>query len=91
MGRKGEVKIANGKLALGRIEVNRLRLRTWLPFFGASQMALVVKNPSANAGDKEMRVGSLIKKIPWIRKWHLIPIFLPGKSHGQRSLAGCSP
>ena len=32
MGRKGEVKIANGKLALGRIEVNRLRLRTWLPF-----------------------------------------------------------
>ena len=32
MRRKGEVKIANGKLALGRIEVNRLHLRTWLPF-----------------------------------------------------------
>jgi len=23
----------------------------------------------------------------WTRKWHPIPVFLPGKSHGQRSLA----
>ena len=30
-------------------------------------------------------------KIPWRRKWKSIPVFLPGKSHGQRSLAGCSP
>ena len=26
-------------------------------------------------------------KIPWRRKWQPIPVFLPGKSHGQRSLA----
>ena len=32
-----------------------------------------------------------VRKIPWRRKWHLIPVFLPGKSHGQRSLAGYSP
>ena len=25
------------------------------------------------------------------RKWHPTPVFLPGKSHGQRSLVGCSP
>ena len=25
------------------------------------------------------------------RKWQLIPIFLPGESHGQRSLVGYSP
>ena len=25
------------------------------------------------------------------RQWHPTPIFLPGKSHGQRSLVGCSP
>ena len=31
------------------------------------------------------------KKIPWRRKWQLTPVFLPGESHGQRSLAGCSP
>ena len=30
-------------------------------------------------------------KIPWSRKWQLIPIFLPGKSHGQRTLADHSP
>ena len=31
-------------------------------------------------------------KIPWRRKWQLAPVFLPVKSHGQRSLvATCSP
>ena len=28
-----------------------------------------------------------VGKIPWRRKWQPIPVFLPGKSHGQRSLA----
>ena len=27
----------------------------------------------------------------WRRKWQPTPVFLPGKSHGQRSLAGYSP
>ena len=30
-------------------------------------------------------------KIPWRRIWQPTPEFLPGKSHGQRSLAGYSP
>ena len=29
--------------------------------------------------------------IPWRRKWQPTPIFLPGESHGQRSLVGYSP
>ena len=29
--------------------------------------------------------------MPWRRKWQPTPVFLPGKSYGQRSLAGCSP
>ena len=29
--------------------------------------------------------------IPWRRKWQLTPVFLLGKSHGQRRLPGCSP
>ena len=33
----------------------------------------------------------VIEKIPWSRKWQPTPVFLPGKSHGQRSLAGYSP
>ena len=32
-----------------------------------------------------------IRKIPWRRKWELTPVFLPGKSHGQKSQAGYSP
>ena len=27
----------------------------------------------------------------WRRQWHPIPALLPGKSHGWRSLVGCSP
>ena len=29
--------------------------------------------------------------IPGLRRWQPIPIFLPGKSHGQRSLVGYRP
>ena len=32
-----------------------------------------------------------MRKIPWRGKWQPTPVFLPGKSHGQRSLAGYSP
>ena len=31
-----------------------------------------------------------VGKIPWRRKWQPIPVFLPGGSHEQRSLAGCN-
>ena len=31
---------------------------------------------------------SWVKKIPWRRKWQPTPVFLPGKSHGQRRLVG---
>ena len=27
----------------------------------------------------------------WRRRWHSTPVLLPGKSHGWRSLVGCSP
>jgi len=27
----------------------------------------------------------------WSREWQLTPVFWPGKSHGQRNLAGYSP
>ena len=32
-----------------------------------------------------------VGKMPWRRKWQPIPVFLPGESHGQRSLAGYTP
>ena len=42
----------------------------------------VIKNPPANAGS--------VGKIPWRRKWQPTPVFLTGKSHGQRSLVSYS-
>ena len=53
----------------------------------ASQVTLVVKNLPANAGD----VRGLGWEDSWRRKWQLTPVFWPGESHGQRSLAGYSP
>ena len=32
-----------------------------------------------------------VRKIPWKWKWHPTPVFLPGESHGWRSLVGYSP
>ena len=34
---------------------------------------------------------SLFTFMHWRRKWHPTPVLLPGKSHGWRSLEGCSP
>ena len=55
-------------------------------------MTLAVKNPPASAGD--VRDTSSIPgsgRFPWRRAWQPTPVFLPGESHGQRSLVGCSP
>ena len=32
-----------------------------------------------------------VRKSPWRRAWQPTPVVLPGESHGQRSLGGCSP
>ena len=37
-----------------------------------------------------MQFSPWVGKIPWRRKWQLTPVFLPGESHGQRSLVGYS-
>ena len=52
---------------------------------------LVVKNPLPMQEKQEMQVQSLGQEDPQRRKWHPIPVFLPGKFQGQRSLAGYNP
>ena len=51
-----------------------------------SYVYIVVKSPPASVGDLR-DLGS----IPWRRAWPPTPEFLPGESHGQRSLMGCNP
>ena len=58
-----------------------LTLSSWLP--GATP---------ASPGNKRPRLIPWVGKISWRRKWQLAPISnLPGKFHGQRSLADYSP
>ena len=52
---------------------------------------LVVKNLPALQEVKETWFNPWVGKIPWRRKWQPTPVFLPGESHGQRSLMGYSP
>ena len=49
------------------------------------------KNLPANAGgSRDTSFDPWVRKIPWKRKWQPTPVFLRGKSHGERSLVGCS-
>ena len=61
-----------------------------LDFLGGS----VVKNLPAmqeHLQCRRHRFNPWVGKIPWRRKWQPTPVFLPGESHGQRSLVGYSP
>ena len=40
---------------------------------------------------KRPRFNPCVGKIPWRRKWQPTPVFMPGESHGQRSLVGYGP
>ena len=47
------------------------------------------KESACNAGD--LGLNPWVGKIPWKRKWQPTPVFLAGKSHGQRNMTCCSP
>ena len=58
---------------------------------------MLPKGISGGSGGKEFacqcwRLGfnPWVRKIPWSREWQPTPVFLPGKSHGERSLVGHS-
>ena len=63
------------------------------PLAWASPVGLGVKSPPADAGDIHKRRGfdPCVGKVPWRSTWQHTPVFLPGESHGQMSLAGYSP
>ena len=64
----------------------------YLILLWASQVVLVVKNPPANAGDiRDVCSIPGSGRSPGGGHGQPTPVFLPEKSHGQRSLAGYSP
>ena len=51
----------------------------------------VVKKKKTACQCRRLGFDPWVRKIPWRRKWQPTPVFLPGKFHEQRSLAGYSP
>ena len=52
----------------------------------------MVKTLPANVGNaKRLKFDSWVGKMLWSRKWQFAPVFLPGRSRGQRCLVGYSP
>ena len=56
-----------------------------------TQAVLEVKNCLPMKETQRHVFSPWVGKIPWSRKWQPTPVFLPGESQGQRSLAGHSP
>ena len=52
------------------------------------KVAQMVKNLPAMM---EIQVQPWVERLLWRREWLPTPVFLPGESHGQKSLAGYSP
>ena len=58
----------------------------------ASQVALVVKKPPANAGDiRDVGLIPGLGRYPGVEYGTALQLFLPGKFHEQRSLVSYSP
>ena len=52
----------------------------------------MVKNPPANAGDARDACSIPgMERSPGGRVWQPTPVFLPGESHGQKTVVGYSP
>ena len=66
----------------------------WYPMPGGFPGGASCKEPACQyqcRRPKRHRFSPWVRKVPRRRKWQPAPVFLPGKSHGQRSLEGCSP
>ena len=62
----------------------------YIPSLSGFPIGSVVKNLPASRRCRRLGFDPWVGKIPWRRSWQPIPACWPGKSHGQRSLAGCS-
>ena len=58
-----------GVLMVDRDVQVRQRIHHLVSGFGASQVGLMVENPSDNAGDLRHRFDLCVEKIPWRREW----------------------
>ena len=55
-----------------------------------SPAGTAVKKKKSTCQCRRHQFDPWVGKIPWRKKWQPTPVFLPGKSHGQRSLVDYS-
>ena len=54
-------------------------------------MLQVLKTTALDKHDWLLSVTMILNPLMGFMQWHPTPVLLPGKSHGRRSLVGCSP
>ena len=63
----------------------------WCSLFQSGNRGALLRGESLCLQCRRPGFNPWVGKIPWRRKWQPTPAFLPGESHGQRSLVGYSP
>ena len=63
----------------------------WPPHLRLNGLPKWLSGKEFTCQSRRPRFDPWVGKIPWSRKWQPTSVFLPGKSHGPRSLEGCSP
>ena len=75
----------NTKVKRSSLNASSSEIRLYFITERASLVAQMVRNLPAML---KPGFNPWVGKIPWRRKWQSTPVFLPGKFHDQRSLAG---
>ena len=73
-------------LALDKFQSTR-----WIRMFLKGRWISVVLKKRSVCHCRTLGFHLWVGKIPWSREWQPTPVSLPGKFHGQKSLAGYSP
>ena len=86
--------LRNPQIDLSHVTNQALVLEVWSPGNNNSKINNVF-DPARKSTERSSIVSEkslgVISDRCWRRQWHPTPVPLPGKSHGRKSLVGCSP
>ena len=73
------------------LALDKLQSTRWIRMFLKGRWISVVLKKRSVCHCRTLGFHLWVGKIPWSREWQPTPVSLPGKFHGQKSLAGYSP
>ena len=86
--------VTYSRVGVWTLEWSQIACISRCSLFSSSWASQVVSSKEATCQCRRCRRQGFepwFEKIPYRRKWQLTPVLLPGKSHGQKNLAGYSP